>query len=220
MSENHTYLLLDGRNTPLAKGILIGSAQTEMLQIRVLEDRVGEVTRHEVVQLLGIDDDRALKCRLVRSRNNDVVLERLEIIDPVVRNNLRIPVCFNSFLYTIEEHPQKRHTIRSVDLSCGGIAFYSMCNLQAGARAEVVLPITEQPLIAHIKVLRVNELKNGSSLYAAKFEDLCHDEEAMIRRAVFGIQIDNERKEEKRTAECGERRWPTTANSGGRFRES
>lgn len=194
MSEKQTYLLLDSWNTPLAKGVLLGAEQDAMLQIRVLDGRIDVVIEHEILQLLGIDDDRALKCRLVRSRNDNVVLEQLETIDSSVRNNLRIPVCFNSFLYPAENRGERRSVLRAADLSCGGIAFYSACNLEIGAQAEVVIPITEQPLIVDIRILRVNELKRGEMLYAAKFENLCNEEEMLIRRAVFGVQISNERK--------------------------
>ena len=41
------------------------------------------------------------------------------------------------------------------------------------------------------KILRGTELKNGRWLYAAKFVELCHEEEIMIRRSVFSVQIQN-----------------------------
>ena len=194
MSGKQMYLLLDSWNKPLAKGVLLSPVGAELMQVQVLDDEIDTVTCHEVLQMIGIDqDERALKCRLVRSRNDFIVLEPLEVMDPKLRQNLRIPVCFDSFLYQTGTASGRRSDIRSVDLSCGGIAFYGKQGLEVDELVEIVLPITEQPLIVRSKILRVTGLNNERTLYAAKFVDICHDEEKMIRRAVFGIQIKNDR---------------------------
>ena len=54
----------------------------------------------------------------------------------------------------------------------------------------MVLPVTDSPLVVRTQVLR--SLPNDGAklpLYASKFVDLIHDEEALIRKAVFSIQI-------------------------------
>ena len=57
---------------------------------------------------------------------------------------------------------------------------------------EVVLPVTDSPLVVKTQVLRVLPDKSSDQpFYATKFVDLIHDEEALIRKAVFSIQIDN-----------------------------
>lgn len=194
MSEKQLYLLLDSWNKPLAKGVLLSPAGEALMQLQVLDNKIDTVTCHEVLQLIGIEhDERTLKCRLVRSRNDLVVLELLEVMDSELRQNLRIPVCFDSFLYRTGTAPERRSAIRSVDLSCGGIAFYGEQGLEVDEVVEIVLPITEQPLIVRSRILRVNDLNHERRLYAAKFVDICYDEEKVIRRAVFGIQIKNDR---------------------------
>ena len=191
MDERKMYLLLDSWNKPLAKGVMKSPPQSELLQVQVLDGQVDAVVGHELVQLLGTgSEERALKCRLVRNRNDMVVLEPLEIVDTLLRKNLRIPVCFDSFLYPAGGG---RVPIRSVDLSCGGIAFYAEQRLDENGQMEIVIPCTGPPLIVQSRVLRMNELNDGRILYAAKFVDLCHDEEKLIRSAVFTIQITNER---------------------------
>ncbi len=189
MSEERMCLLLDCRSSPVAKAFLIGPEQAERLRVRVPDRRAGEVAELEIVQLLGIEDDCMLKCSVVERRGEELVLERLEVLDAGVRSNLRIPVSFESFLYPLYEKGRGREAIESVDLSCGGIAFYAPQGHEVGEVMEIVIPITEQPLIVRGRILKRNDLKNGRSLYAAKFVELCHDEEKMIRRAVFGVQI-------------------------------
>lgn len=182
-----TYLLLDSWSKPLAKGTPCPPYREGQLHLRLPEGQMPLVTGHEIVQVLRTDnDDRPMKCRLLSSGRDDVTLEPMEVLDPALRNNLRIPVCFDSFLYPLTGG---RLPIRSVDLSCGGIAFYGPQGLQVDQEVELVIPITEQPLIVRGRLLRVSELKNDQALYAARFVAQCHDEEVLLRRAVFGVQL-------------------------------
>lgn len=216
MRETRNYLLLDSWNKPLAKGILNSPEEAAQLQVQILDDQAEALTGHEVVQLVGMNgDDRSFRCRLLRVRGDQALLETLEVLDPELRLNLRIPVCFESFLYPERKRLCDRLPIRSLDLSCGGIAFYCEQGIPLEEPVEIVIPITEQPLIVHSRILRINELKNGRALYAAKFVDLCHDEEKMIRRAVFSIQIRDERRgEDAEALDSSEEAVPPAQNNG------
>ena len=56
----------------------------------------------------------------------------------------------------------------------------------------MVLPVTDAPLVVKTQVLReLEDEPSAQPLYASKFVDLIQDEEALIRKAVFSIQIDN-----------------------------
>ena len=191
MSEQ-TYILLDSTSTPLAKGIMMSPPGAEKIQIRVLDDMADIVASHEVIQLIGMGvGTTSLRCLLVQRRRDMLVLDRMEILNPELRRNLRIPVVFDSFLYPIKGQWKGRRSIRSIDLSCGGIAFYGDQGLEIGEQAEVVIPITTEPLIVQIQILRIQELKHGRTYYAAKFINMCLDEEHKICEAVFGIELEN-----------------------------
>ena len=80
--------------------------------------------------------------------------------------------------------------MRSIDLSCGGIAFRSMCLLSVGDVFEVVVPITsEGPLLLNTQLLRVHLEPGSPNFYACKFIDMIDDEESMLREAVFAVQV-------------------------------
>lgn len=192
VKKEQTYILLDSTSTPLAKGIMVSPPGAEKIQIRVLEDKVETVVRHEVIQLVGINKGTpSLRCRLIRQRGDQLVLDRMESLDPELRRMLRIPVSFESFLYPLSGTWKGRRPIRSIDLSCGGVAFYGNRGLEKGETAEVVIPITSAPLILRIQILRVQELKNERTYYAAKFIDMCTDEETKVCEAVFSIELEN-----------------------------
>ena len=54
---------------------------------------------------------------------------------------------------------------------------------------EVVIPVTSQPLVLRMKILRQRSSSRKEPLYAAQFVDLLREEESMVREAVFSIQL-------------------------------
>lgn len=112
-------------------------------------------------------------------------VEAVRDLGSKVRENLRIPVSFQSFIYL----EKGRLPIESYDLSCGGIAFFCDGQLKEGQQMEVVIPVTSQPLVLRMKILRQRPSPRPQPLYAAEFLDLLREEENMVREAVFSIQL-------------------------------
>ena len=63
--------------------------------------------------------------------------------------------------------------------------------LEIEERLELVIPVTEEPVILRCQILRKQELRNDKLLYATKFVDMCEDEEVTVREAVFSIQLES-----------------------------
>lgn len=187
--DTHACMLLDSRGEPLAHAELLESGGGQ-LRVRVLGGRADSVTEHEMLQLLGLgDDDLCLLGRLARREGDIVVLERLHELPCSVRQNLRMPVQFDTFVYPVSGRWHGRRPAQGHDLSCGGIAFFCPAELQDGECVEIVIPVTAEPLLLRCRILRRRLSARDEPLYAAKFIDLCHDEEIMLREAVFGIQL-------------------------------
>ena len=190
--EERMYLLLDSVNHPLARGRLEGPAAGDTLQLMVMDNDVDKVACHEVIVLMSMSgSEPPLQCRIVRQRGDRIALEKIASLDPDLRRNLRVPIKFNTFIYPITGRWQGRREIQSIDLSCGGVAFYGDDGLEAGERLEMVIPVTEEPVILRCEILRRQELRNDKLLYAVKFVDMCEDEEVTVREAVFSIQLEN-----------------------------
>ena len=187
------YLLLDSRGIPIAQGRLEGSADGPHWQIRVLDDKINEVLPHKTLKLMSITDGNpSYEGTVVRSRNDMIQLEVHRIADKSedMRQNLRVAVQFRSFLYPLTGQWKGRREVESKDLSCGGVAFYCRDSLNIGEQMELVVPVTSQPLVLRCQILRVNpDEREDSVMYAAKFLDLCDDEEMHIREAVFSLQL-------------------------------
>ncbi len=189
--EERLYLILDSQGTPLANAVLESPPKAEILQIRVLNDKVEAVAAHREIQLIGIDNGTPDRVGvIVRQRDDRLVVQPTAALGPAARENLRILTDFESVMYPVTGRWKGQRSLKAKDLSCGGIAFYSGIPLEDREIVEMVLPVTDSPVV--VKAQMIRQLKDESSqlpLYAAKFVDLIQDEEALIRKAVFSIQI-------------------------------
>ena len=189
--EERLYLILDSQGTPLANAVLESPPKAEILQIRVLNDKVEAVAAHREIQLIGIDNGTPDRVGvIVRQRDDRLVVQPTAALGPAARENLRILTYFESVMYPVTGRWKGQRSLKAKDLSCGGIAFYSGIPLEDREIVEMVLPVTDSPVVVRAQMIR--QLKDESSqlpLYAAKFVDLIQDEEALIRKAVFSIQI-------------------------------
>lgn len=182
------YILLDSKSMPLARAVLLSPVEALNWQIQVLDSKMEQVLEHGVVQLVGMSDDvPALLGRITHHRGDRISVEKLRALGEEIRQNLRVPVHFQSFIYPLDGKWKGRRAVEGNDLSCGGISFFCSERLEEKERLEVVIPITEEPVILACEILRIRP--GGRTLYAAKFTDICHDEEKLVREAVFSVQL-------------------------------
>ena len=189
--KNNNVLLLDSGNETLGSANLLTPSSGETLEIQVLGGKEDEVAKHEVFNLEEVAGSQlSLQCRLLRRSGDRFVLERIALLDKSYWRNLRVPIRFASFIYPLPGAQwQGRRAISSIDLSCGGVAFYCAPTLQVGDCCEIVIPVTVQPVILKCQILRRNDLSGERCLYAAKFIEMCHAEETFVREAVFRVQL-------------------------------
>lgn len=188
------YLIMDMQDNPLGRGERETPPDVSPMRMEILDDKIDDVACHEKIKLLSMTGAPALECKILRSRGDFVMLEVLATASPAgtdMRRNLRVPVEFDSLLYPVNGIWPGRRTARSVNLSCGGIAFEARPGLWTQEIVEIVVPTVEAPLILKGEILRQRDLDNGKVFYAAKFVDMCEDEEMLLRETVFSIQLEN-----------------------------
>ena len=191
--EERLYLLLDSKGTPLANAVLESPPNSEVLQIRILGGKEEAVAAHREIQMIGMDDSTPNQVGvIIRQRDDKMVIQPTAALGPNARENLRIVTDFSSVMYPVTGRWKGQRPLRAKDLSCGGIAFWSSLPLDEREIVEMVLPVTDSPLVVKTQILRELEDETSSEpLYASKFVDLIQDEETLIRKAVFSIQIDS-----------------------------
>ncbi len=190
--EQGIYLLLDSRGSPIARGRIQGRTDGPYWQIQVEDGKIDEILEHKKLKLLSITDaGPSYEGVIARSRNDMIQLEvtKLDEDSGDMRRNLRVAVRFKSFIYPVSGGWRGRREVESNDLSAGGIAFFTSHGLRMGEQLEIVVPVTSQPLVVPCELLRIRPTERSDILYAAKFVGLCHDEEILLREAVFSLQL-------------------------------
>ena len=191
--EQSIYLLLDSKGSPIARGKIQGSTSGQFWQLQVEDGKIDEILEHKKLKLLSImDAGPSYEGVIVRSRNDMIQLEITKLDQDAgdMRKNLRVVARFKSLIYPLSGSWKGRREIEANDLSCGGVAFFTDHSLQAGEQLEIVIPVTSEPLVLKCQVLRLRPTERASSvLYAAKFVDMCEDEETVLREAVFNLQL-------------------------------
>ena len=187
--DRPSYLLMDRDSHVLAKAQLQNEQDEINLQFRVPDGLAERVVSAEIVQAVPPDQkDSVILGKVIFRRGSLVVLEPLRKLGSAVRKHYRVPVKFDSYLYP---HTGARSPLRSIDLSCGGIAFFSTTPLGVGEDPDIVIPITsEGPLIVPCEILRRVPFQGPVNQFGAKFINLIHDQEAMIQEAVFQVQME------------------------------
>lgn len=188
--ERSRYLVVDDQYAPLAKAVLESPAREDIWQMRLLDSKPEDMAQGTTVRLVNMGDGSpALLGRILQRQGDQIVVECVERLSEDQRQNLRMPVSFDSFIYPLSDTWRGRRAIRGYDLSCGGIAFYVQEPLEVRERLEVVIPLTHPPLVVRAQILRPLPTHEPMRLYAAKFVELCEGEEKLIREAVFNVQL-------------------------------
>lgn len=190
----HKYLILDESGKPLFRAVMRQAMHGGVCRVELEnEEDVEKLVPGGLFQLMGIRDGNFAEVRFLRGRGETAEFEMVRMLDSGTRQNLRIPVRFESFLYPVSGAWKGRAAIVSRDLSCGGIAFVSEKALQVGEICEIVIPVTTEPLVLKMKVLRSGDVVEDGILYGAQFLGMVHEEEIMVREAVFGLQLELDR---------------------------
>ena len=184
------YLILDKTGHALAQAVLESPRITEVVQLRLTEETEVDFLQVGEIQCIGLDNGSAsMRGEVTMQRGERLVIRPGAMLGAEARENLRIQTNFRSVIYPVSGAWQGRRTVWGYDLSCGGVAFYCAQPLDIGEVAEMVLVVTDEPLLVRFRVLRQLPSGDERPLYAAKFVDLIQDEEFFIRKAVFNIQV-------------------------------
>lgn len=184
------YLILDSRGKAVARGVSEQAPTEKLWRLRIDGGEIDSVMSHTNVTLVGDSEAvPALEGQILRREGNVIFVEPVRPLEETVRQNLRIPVRFVSYLYPVSGQWKGRVPIVSFDLSCGGLAFFCPRQLEVQEITEVVIPVTAQPLVLPMRILRSQPTEEEGFFYAGRFINLVREEESMIREAVFGLQL-------------------------------
>ena len=189
-AQSALYLILDGTGQALAQAVLESPRITEVVQLRLTEETELDFLQVGEIQCIGLDNGSASMRGVVTMQRGDrLVIRPGAMLGAEARENLRIQTDFESVMYPITGYWKGQRHIKGHDLSCGGVAFHTAQAVKVGEVVQIVLPVTDSPLLLRTRILRKLNTDEPDPLYAARFVDLCLDEEVAIRKAVFSIQV-------------------------------
>ena len=191
---DNIYLLLNEFNVPVARGRLLNSVDAPQVQVKLVEGQIEAIKELSMLKLVGLTMDQpSLQGKVLRCGSDSFVLGEIAS-GASIRETLRVSVNFETLIYPVDVTWTGRRKVRLEDLSGGGLSFVCTEKMERGSCVEVVIPITPEPLVVKAQILRVKE-QGEQTFYAAKFVDICYDEEKLICEAVFAVQL----KQRKRT---------------------
>lgn len=186
----YKYLIVDGRGNSLVYCESEKPPSEETWTLYVPDGDIDELMELPILRVIGYADlEIAMEGHAVGREGNTIYVDPIRPLSEAARQNLRVPVRFSSFIYSISGLWRGREPIVSKDLSCGGLAFYCPRKLAPSEVVEVVIPVTSQPLVLPMRILRIQSPQEIFTFYAGAFLNLVREQEAMIREAVFSLQL-------------------------------
>ncbi len=181
----YKYMVIDSLERRLGYGTTDDGPTEPVFRLEFSNKDLANVLEHKYV-VLEASHNKALviEGKIIENRGNVVYIKCTKL-----RDNLRVPVSFDSYVYAISEDWKGRAKIKSVDLSCGGMSFICERKLKLDEEIEVTVPISHTVLVLKMKIIRIFE--KDEKVYAATFYDMVHDEEVLTREAVFNLQLQN-----------------------------
>lgn len=186
------YLISDSDGQALGMGRLVTPPDAKEMQLLVLDYGIDEVEGCDQLLLTGMRSGYpGIICKLLRCRGDKAFLTQIGSQPPDSRRNLRVPLEFDTYVYPLTGRWRGRMAGRLQDLSCGGVAFFCGDPLEIDEWVEIAVPALEGLLLLKAQILRRRDPENGEWFHAAKFVDMCEDEEVLAREMVFNIQLTN-----------------------------
>lgn len=183
------YLLLNSQGYAVGRASTDSAPQGDRWHMHIDDGDLQTLKSQSFLSLVGNSEKvPSMEARVIACEGRDLILEPVRPLDGSVRKNLRIPTGFSSFAYPVTGRWKGRAVITADNLSSGGMAFYCDRELEDGELVQVVIPITAQPLLLNMEILRSTNQQAGR-LYAARFVDLLREEESMLRESVFNLQL-------------------------------
>lgn len=123
-------------------------------------------------------------------KGEKLFVENLKNITAQLRSDLKMKVSYKSTVRMIDAISPLNINIQSRDISCGGICFQTEQDLMTTELYETVIPITHDPIILKFRIIRkIFDKEKNVYVYGARFIDLKHNEERMLRQAIFRLQM-------------------------------
>ncbi len=192
MSEEK-YLILSENDMVLCEAVLEKSGADKM--VMKVKDSAKSLKDLAMVKFHKMQSyAETYQGHILSISGNTVTINKVVNISAQMRSELKVKIRFETHLTKItmlgEVENQMSIPVVSRDISCGGICFLAKTDLDTQSTYEIVIPITSEPILADLKVVRKEFVpEENIFIYGAKFIDFNINGERMLREAVFKLQM-------------------------------
>jgi hypothetical protein len=150
-----------------------------------------KISRMEKIRFHKMEDYPELfEADVYQVKGEKLFVENLKNITAQLRSDLKVKVSYKSTVRMLDTPSSTNINIQSRDISCGGICFQTEQDLMTTELYETVVPITQDPIILRFRIIRkVFDKEKNVYVYGARFIELKHNEERMLRQAIFRLQM-------------------------------
>lgn len=204
LAEEKYAILSENNDMVLCEAILMQRQGTNMT-MKVVDD-IQALGMLKSVKFHKMQSYAEIYQGNIEIKGNTIFFTDVVNISAQMRKEIKIKIHVETdFIRTFPENKEKIPVtipIVTNDISCGGMGFASKTNLNKEGTYEVVIPITSDPIIVDVSIVRKEfQPDKNQYVYGSKFLDLNIVEERMLREAIFKLQMRRHRKkimEEKR----------------------
>lgn len=187
--KENVWMLFDTAYTLVGQAILETQEGDSIAVLRPIGENADDTRQLHIVLFSPADDPQVVyRGEVGGRRGGKLYLELVTRMEADTRRQLRVRMEFHSKLIRMQNGAPFRVSLKSIDLSGGGIAFECPAELQIGEVCEVVIPVTHPMLVLQMQILRKEPVSSLKWKYSAKFIELVHEEEANLMQAIFSEQ--------------------------------
>ena len=192
------YLILSENDMVLCEAILVDSGADKV--VMQVNENIKSLGGLEVVKFHKMQSyAETYQGHIAQVTANTVTINNVVNISAQMRSELKVKIRFETHLTKVsvlgEVENQGSIPIVSRDISCGGICFMAKADLDVEDTYEIVIPITAEPILADLKIVRKEFLPEEKLfVYGSKFIDFNIHGERILREAVFKLQMRHRKK--------------------------
>lgn len=187
--ENSVYTIMDSGETQLFSAELSSREEKGMIFRDISIFDLNKIRNMNIIKLRveGLYPETLEGVPHVLNDSSFVVMG-IRNLSEVSRKDVKLELSAKTSVITIGEY-KERYSVIIRDISCTGIRFECSARLESVGQYEVVIPITNLPLVLRFSIIRVEyNAATGMYSYGSRFLNLFQEEEKELREAIFSIQ--------------------------------
>lgn len=203
------YVLMTEKNRTITEAYLVFSNDNGLVFRILSKEMAGRIAEMKRIRYQKQETyAETFEADIYDMKLDKIYVENISNVSATLRSELKVKVKFNTTISVVDEVEQEQDEVVNLqvatkDISCGGFCFHCSKELNTKYLYETIIPLWDEPMIANFRILRKVQMPETNEFsYGCQFQHLNHQEERVLREAIFRLQMMMHRKQ-RRTGEIG-----------------